>query len=249
MPLDVLIFDVDGTLTAPRRPVTSEMREALAAASALYPCYAVTGSDRSKLDEQLPQELQHALAGVFTCSGNELHVGGRLAFAREHVFPPELEEFAQAWMAKSAFPLRTGRHVEARTGTLNLSIVGRNASPQQRERFLHHDRAFGERRQLARAIAARFPDHEARVSGQISVDVTPKGWNKGGVANEVLERHPGASLHFFGDNMGEGGNDEPLAKALAAAGSRHRVHPVADWRETLGLLRQRFLSRGVSRVA
>lgn len=246
---DVLIFDVDGTLTAPRSAMTGDMAAALRPLSRRFPCYAVSGSDFARIGEQAPDSVLHSFAGVFSCSGNVLHAAGREVYALDHEFPPELARFAQAWIARAAFPLRTGRHVEARTGALNLSVIGRNATRREREIYLRHDRATGERHRLAEAIAERFPQYECRLGGQISVDVAPRGWNKGRVAAEVLARHPGARLQFFGDNTGPGGNDEPLAGALAALGPGHRVHAVRDFSHTLAILRSEFAPKRVNRVA
>ena len=38
-------------------------------------------------------------------------------------------------MAKSDFPVKTGRHYEERVGMINYSIVGRNATQEQRKLY------------------------------------------------------------------------------------------------------------------
>jgi hydroxymethylpyrimidine pyrophosphatase-like HAD family hydrolase len=196
----------------------------------------VTGSDLRNLQEQVPAAVLLDFAGFFTCSGNEMHKGGRRIHAMQHAFPDELAAFAEAWIGQAKFLLRTGRHVEARTGTLNVSVVGRNARRAERAGYHRHDIETGERLALARAISARFPDYEVRLGGQISVDVSPRGWNKGRVVGEILSRHPEAAIAFFGDNTGKNGNDEPVVEALRDAGPDHRVHAVASYRETLAIL-------------
>ena len=64
----------------------------------------------------------------------------------------------------------------------------------------------------------------------------PKGWNKSVVMDEVLNKHPGAKLVFFGDRICPGGNDLPLAEALDKANSGHLSVPIADFTETWRIL-------------
>lgn len=233
---EVLVFDVDGTLTPPRAGMDAEMARCLLRLAAMRPIYLVTGSDIGKLRQQVPLEVLDRTRGQFVCSGNELWAGDKLVYSMSHSFPDAVIEFAHEVLAASAYRIRTGCHVEERTGTLNLSVVGRNASMAQRRAYLLHDRQTGERRAIARAIEARFPDYEAHCGGQISIDVAPRGWNKGRVVAEIRSRAPGCPMHFFGDNVGEGGNDRPFARALAADAPHHRVHAVSDWRDTLAIL-------------
>jgi phosphomannomutase len=136
--------------------------------------------------------------------------------------------------------MRTGRHVEARTGALNISVIGRNASMLQRRDYLRHDRQTGERDSIIAEIEKQFPEYEANRGGQISIDIAPRGWNKGRIVREVRSRIPDAAIRFFGDSIGEGGNDLPLAEALRAAGGDHSIHAVSGHSETLAILRTLF---------
>lgn len=241
---EVLVFDVDGTLTPPRSRMEDGMARIFRRIVATECVFLVTGSDIGKLQGQVDEDILAATAGVFVCSGNEFWRGGRLVRAMHHDFPAELVAHAQQLLEAAGYGLRTGRHVEERTGTLNISVVGRNANRLQRRDYHLHDMRTGERRAIAAAIEARFPDYEANCGGQISIDITPRGWNKGRLVREILERHPEACISFFGDNMGEGGNDLPLARALREHGDRHRLHAVSDHQETLAILKNRFLQSG-----
>jgi phosphomannomutase len=241
---EVLVFDVDGTLTPPRQPMEDIMARELRRLVNARQIYLVTGSDRAKLDAQVPSDILDASAGVFCCLGNELWRGQRLIMEMRHDFPPELVEFASAMIGESAYPVRTGRHVEERTGSLNVSVVGRNANVLQRRDYVRHDRETSERDRLIAEIEARFPEYECNRGGQISIDIAPRGWNKARVFKEVKARSPDAAVHFFGDTINEGGNDLPLAQALIAAGPQHVVNAVKDWRETLAILKSAYGAAG-----
>lgn len=240
----IAIFDIDGTLTRSRRPMEAGFARVFRGVVRRYPSYLVTGSDYAKVAEQIPGDIIDLVAGVFTCAGNELWQGGRAVFSMHHAFPDEMIEFAGTLMDGCSYPVRTGRHVEERVGTLNISVVGRNANALQRRDYQRHDKANGERQRLIEAIRGRYPDYDAFRGGQISIDISPRGWNKARVAAEVMSRHDEAEIHFFADNINDDGNDLPLARALEAAGRQHRVHPVRNCDETLAILKAEYLAAG-----
>jgi phosphomannomutase len=78
---------------------------------------------------------------------------------------------------------------------------------------------------------------KASVGGQISIDIHPKGANKGQAKDWILN-HLGkdTSIYFYGDKTEFGGNDYDLAKVLTE--DRHKVFQVNDWKETYKLLKK-----------
>lgn len=236
----LLVFDVDGTLTGPRRVMHEDFARFFRSLCVSRPVFLVSGSDMGKLRQQVPEAVLDAVAGVFACSGNEFIVDKRAVYRMEHFFPGELTDFVDGFIAASPYPVRCGRHRELRTGSLNVSVVGRDADPAQRAQYYAYDQEHGERQALIDAVMARFTDYEANRGGQISVDISPMGWNKARVCQELTRRFAGASLVFFGDNIEKGGNDQPLAEAVTAAGADNRVHPVADHYETWRILQDEY---------
>ena len=237
----VFIFDVDGTLTGPRRYMHEDFARFFRTVVASETVYLVSGSDMPKLEDQLPVWLLQSVAGVFACSGNEFWQGGNIVFQMNHAFPDELIELAEAIIAKSAYSTRTGNHCEVRTGALNISVVGRNANPIQRNDYERYDQEVGERKEMIAEIEKAFSDYEANSGGQISIDVSPKGWNKSRVQTEVRSWHPDAVMHFFGDNIFEGGNDLPLAEAIQQDSSANQIYPVSDHYDTWRILQDEFV--------
>jgi phosphomannomutase len=234
---EVFVFDVDGTLTPPRSQMEDAMARIMRQLVVARPVYLVTGSDLGKLRSQVPWDIAERAEGLFCCSGNEMWRGSRLVYEMRHAFPDELIALAERLVQSASYGMRTGRHVEARTGALNISVIGRNASMLQRRDYLRHDRQTGERDRIIAEIEKQFPEYEANRGGQISIDIAPRGWNKGRIVREVRSRIPDAAIRFFGDSIGEGGNDRPLAEALRAAGGEYSIHAVSGHSETLAILR------------
>ena len=90
---------------------------------------------------------------------------------------------------------------------------------------------------MASIINESFPDLEASVGGQISIDIHPKGANKSQAKNWILKHFEGNPIiKFYGDKTLPGGNDYDLAKVLA--GDFHKVCQVEDWKDTYKLLKE-----------
>ena len=89
---------------------------------------------------------------------------------------------ATAWVAlsgsplsylvhESPFSLRTGNHIEQRSGMVNFSVVGRNATTEERAKYVDYDTVKNERINIASAFNTMFPDLQATVGG---ASFTPK---------------------------------------------------------------------------
>jgi len=245
---EILIFDVDGTLTGPRRVMHDDFARFFRAVIHTKPVFLVTGSDMPKLEEQIPDCLLKDVAGAFTCSGNEFWRNGRALFTMNHAFPEEITDHLQALIDESEYEIRTGNHIESRAGTLNVSVVGRNATPSERAHYCEYDQQCGERNDMMAKIMSAFSDYEANCGGQISIDISPRGWNKSRVFNELSSRFPNASFRFFGDNIHPGGNDYPLAKAVEGGGQWNVVHRVADHYETWKILQNLLVEFAEDRI-
>lgn len=234
----VYLFDVDGTLTPARKPMEAEFAGFFLDFVKRFPVYLISGSDYAKICEQVPEKILTACRGVFGCSGAQYLESGRPVHSKPHAFPDELIASCKAFVDESRYPLRTGNHLEKRIGMLNVSVVGRKASQEQRLHYNAWDKETGERWQFVKRINNSGLPYEAMAGGEISVDIVPLGRNKSVAKKQVLDRIPGARLVFFGDRMMTGGNDKPLADVLMQDGSIHKAVSVKDYRETWACLRK-----------
>ena len=86
---------------------------------------------------------------------------------------------------------------------------------------------------IVNQINSEFNDITAKIGGETGIDVYPTGCDKSQVINEF---NGFDNLIFFGDKMEEGGNDEPLAKAIKNRGNGKSYH-VRDWKHTWEILK------------
>ena len=69
-----LLFDMDGTLTDPRQLITEDVVKALKSIRPSIRKYLVTGSDMSKIDEQIPNDiLLDLFERVYACNGTRVY--------------------------------------------------------------------------------------------------------------------------------------------------------------------------------
>jgi phosphomannomutase len=224
------IFDVDGTLTPSRQTIDPTFKEFFKNFIDRNQVYLVTGSDYSKTVEQLGTDICESVVKVYNCSGNDVYFKGSRVHYKKFEAPKELYDLMNGWLQTSSFPLRTGNHIEERMGTINFSIVGRNATLGERKLYVKHDLEYRERESIAFQINMEFSNITATVGGETGIDIYAKGADKSQILEDFAKDD---KIYFYGDKCTEGGNDWPLANKL----NKKQVYNVKDWRETFNLLK------------
>jgi len=219
MPRILVLFDVDGTLTAARQLIKPEMTQTLSKLRTEERHVGlVSGSDLAKVSEQMggsEDEVVKRFDFVFPENGLVAYKSGELK-GKESIANFIGEEkiqvfinFCLGYMSKLTLPFKRGNFVEFRNGLINICPVGRSVSQEQRMEFYQLDQKENIRGKLVEALEAEFPDMGLTfaIGGQISIDAYPKGWDKRYCLNHVGDYD---EIHFFGDRTAEGGNDYHL---------------------------------------
>lgn len=222
-----MVFDVDGTLTPSRGKIDAGFKSWFLEFQNRYDTYIVSGSDYDKSLEQLGPEILQRAKMVFSCCGNEVREGNRITYQSTWKPSTELLDELATLLEQSKYPVKTGNHVEIRTGLVNFSILGRNADHGQRKDYHAYDKLAGERESIALRLDAKFPNLEIGVAGETGMDIYARGANKA----QILKHFNTRPIVFFGDKTKPGGNDFPLACVSDL------THAVDDWTHTWELLR------------
>lgn len=226
------VFDVDGTLTPSRGAIDPEFKKFFLDFCNNNKVWLVTGSDYPKTLEQVGEEICHAVHSVYNCSGNDTWFKGKRVNSKPFHAPKELYDLMNGWLQVSSFPLRTGNHIEERTGMVNFSIVGRNATLGERKLYVKHDLENRERESIAYQINSEFDNITATVGGETGIDIHRTGGDK----SQILEDFdPKDEIYFFGDRMEKGGNDYPLAQKIRRGAWFHVQDYKHTWKELLKL--------------
>lgn len=219
------VFDVDGTLTPSRKRINPAFSEWFINFIHHHNVYLVSGSDYPKTLEQLGEEICKNVSGVYSCAGNALYVNGEEIYANRFELTTEEYEFLETLLNLSAYPERTGQHIELRQGLCNFSILGRGCNEEQRSSYILYDTAINERKNLTELINAQFSRLEATIAGETGIDIYLRGKDKSQVADKL------SPFIFFGDKICEGGND--LTIALRA----ETYYKVNSWEDTFSILK------------
>jgi len=234
----VYIFDIDGTITPPRQPMNDEFVEVFLD----WICednkvvYLATGSDITKVREQVPAEVIDACTGVFCCLGNQLWEKGLVSYERSFLPSKALIQDLKIYLTQGArYPIRTGNHIEVRTGMVNFSVIGRNATQDQREEYREWDLINQEREDIVDYIKSKYKFYEVSIGGSISVDIYLKGSDKSQVVSHLRLLHEDVSFVFAGDKTDPGGNDHAIVEMLEDDDSS-QWFKVNNWQDTLELI-------------
>lgn len=213
--MTIYVFDMDGTLTPARKPMTDEFAKAFLPWLKANIAFIATGSDFAKVEEQMPKDIINAFTGIYCAMGNALWQNGKYAYLRDIKPEVELLEDLENFRKNTKYPYTLfDNYIEKRTGALNFCVLGRNCPYEERERYTAWDSLNGERKEIQKFLSKKYPQYDFSLGGNISIDIVKKGCGKGQVANLLRQDYPNEKIVFIGDRTFEGGNDYELACAL-----------------------------------
>lgn len=224
------LFDIDCTLTPPKQPMLPEHAERFLAWIGNKTIGTVSGGTIDHLKEQVPEEIVNQLDYVFACSGNDIYKRvtpkAKLENIERKLFPTNdlaLTTFLSFELKHCNCPLPKGNiNYEYRPGLLNFSIVGRDANQEMRDAYQAWDIQDGERKRIVSYINSKFPQYQASIGGQISVDIVEKGNDKAQVLDYIdLTKY---RVKFYGDRIIDEGNDWSLASKIFDLQCGHAYH-------------------------
>lgn len=224
----IFMFDVDGTLTPPRQPMTLKFANLFEKFAARRRVFLVSGSDIEKIKQQIPPGILEKCDGVFGSSGNEYIGKDGNSYINTFKPPSSLVADLENYLEHSPYGERTGKHIEYRPGMINFSVVGRNATQKQRLEYNAWDSKENERRFLTKRILKKYPAIDAKIGGQISIDIYPRGLDKAQSVEHVRATCDDCSIVFFGDRTDEEGNDYSVTLVMNEGDVVHAVENDED---------------------
>jgi len=233
----IYLFDIDGTLTPSRLRIDLEFEQYFLQWMKDKDVIFVTGSDKEKTIEQVGEKIWTNASRIYQSCGNAVYQGGQLIHKNHYDLSPELKKLLLEFVSYSECPKQFKNHIEERIGLVNFSPIGRSCPQEAREEYYKWDTKVKERETFCQMIEDKFPELEATVGGQISIDIYPKGQNKGQVLDD-LEGH----IVFFGDKCDPGGNDYPVVERLEREWDgtfqmNRTIHRVKNYNETWDILK------------
>jgi phosphomannomutase len=218
---DLIIFDVDDTLTRSKCEMSDEMSEVFSALLQHKHVAIISGGKWEVLKKNIVDRVHpdyknylHRLHILPTCGARYFRYEDN-EWREKHAYLIKEEDKSRIrelllqaaegeYERKEVF----GELVEDRKTMMSFSMFGQFAPIHIKEPA---DRDHSLRRKMIAKIAHLLPEYELRTGGATTIDVTQKGMDKGFGIRSISDTLsvPFEKILFVGDATHEGGNDYP----------------------------------------
>jgi len=236
---NLVLFDVDGTLTEARKPVEKRMLVALHHLAKECEIGFLTGSGMEYIKEQLWPALNDPIirdnCHLLPCNGTEYIVPYGETFddlaykmiskevMRRRISDESFYKILRricylqnALFSENTSLPATGHFVQNRQSMLNWCPIGRNANTEERNIFSALDKTFKIREkylsELRNFVKNLEIDVTIKLGGDTSFDIYPTGWDKTYALTHFDEKK--WNFWFVGDRCEESGNDYEIYELL-----------------------------------
>ena len=233
----ICLFDMDGTLTPPRKKAGLSIVRKLKELSRHMHIGIVTGSDYDYVMQQCGELFD--IGGVpvdkidlFPCNGTKHYKFKSGGFKLIHdvnmieKIGQENYNYIMQTLLASQLTLAvqhkipyTGTFFQYRGSMLNWCPIGRQAGDVERAAWCEVDSKHLIREHYMKQINDTIKKNEINLTvalgGSTSFDIYPTGWDKTYVLNHLSEFN---DVYFVGDRCQEGGNDKALYDVLTTGG-------------------------------
>lgn len=208
--IKAIAFDLDGTLTQHKEPLTAENRRVLDALAQRYHLVMVGAGQAERIFRQLGG-YSIDIVGNYGLQYARCDERGQLQLLRNEHLPcdrEKVERRAAQLRRELGYTVYAGESVEYHpSGCLTLPVLGTKAAAADKLAF---DPDRKKRRAAYEKVAAAFPEYYVFVGGSSSFDMAPKPYNKY-YALDIYCRERGLQhrqVLYVGDDYGPDGNDE-----------------------------------------
>ena len=219
------LFDVDGTVTWSKSPVTPVMAGLLRDLLKTRGVVLLGGGTYGQLREQCADHITDGGSLRFShpfvlapLSGNSIHTYAAGVWETRYEGPV----FGDAEVARITGAIHAalnavgytppettyGEVIENRGGQVTFSALGQEAPPEEKEKW--SAASGGVRLALREELQRRLPDLVVRAGGSTSVDVSRGDKGSGVERIAAVLDIPVGSMLFFGDQLHTHGNDYPV---------------------------------------
>ena len=235
---NIVLFDMDGTLTEPRKVIKNNIIPALRELCKITEIGIVTGSDYDYVRQQIGTLLENTelryRIHILPCNGTKYYPPPNIA-TNEYQIAHQVnmrEELGESnFRAIIRYLLQrqhllfvydlpvTGHHINYRGSLINWCPIGRNANDNDRDTFIEfdtrtsntfrEDEINGFKIRVTRDM--NIENIVIKMGGDTSFDIFPKGWDKTYCLRHFSNYQP---AYFVGDRCEHNGNDWEIYQAL-----------------------------------
>lgn len=220
----LIVFDLDGTLSESKAEIDNEMAGLLAEIMATKKIAIISGGKFDRFEKQVLSKLSvpdESMANLFlfpvTATKFYHYTGGKWTEVYSQSFSDaEKKEIMSA--LERTFREMDYKHpdelygelIEDRGSQITFSVLGQEAPADIKEKWNKENPDV--RAQMEKILQRYLPDIEVKVAGLTSIDITRRGIDKA-YGIRQMEKYlniPVGDMLFVGDNFSHEGNDEPV---------------------------------------
>ena len=209
----LIAFDLDGTITQHRSPLTEKNKRVLDALSVRYKLLMVGAGQCMRIFNQLLEYPIDILGNYGMQYGVYDHKMKEFRIVRNDSLPCDRESVHQRIeMLRREFGFLEYRGDSVQyhpSGCVTFPIIGTEALLEDK---LNFDPDRSKRRKIYDRVVSVFPEYVVFVGGSSSFDMAPKPFNKYYALDRYCQEngYTHDELTFVGDDYGLGGNDESV---------------------------------------
>ncbi len=244
----IVLFDMDGTLTPPRKSMEKRIVPVLASLSKYAHIGILTGSGIDYINEQCSILWNHSLIDptritLLPCNGTQKYDwdkdqgGGTWVRTFDISMKEELGLLSYKKLIRSILEIQSriantnlelplsGTFLQYRGSLLNWCMIGRDFTDDERNKFITMDEGSRLRKDILQRLHRSLRQKNVReitmvLGGQCSIDIYPTGWDKTYALNNFNDYQ---KIWFLGDKCQPGGNDQLIYETLRPLGTSFEV--------------------------
>ena len=211
--IKLIAFDLDGTLTQHKTPLSQEYRDILTALSKKYKLLMSGAGMCQRIFNQMGKFPIDILGNYGLQYAEYRPETGELEIVSDKTFPCDRESMDKrvtALRQKYGYTEFAGDNVEYHaSGCVTIPMLGTKAKQEDKLAF---DPDRKKRRAIYEEVKELFSDYVVFVGGSSSFDMAPAPYNKAYALAKYCEERGIAhdEVVYVGDDYGPGGNDESV---------------------------------------
>ena len=222
----LIAFDLDGTITESRTPMNTEMKDLFSKLLSKYKVGVISGGLLSQFEKQLivplGKDLNLSNLVILPANGTSFYTfedGEIKTLYAKELTKKEKEKITDACLKviketgyQKIFDEKKGI-IDDKKGQISLCIFNPDWILSEKIAF---DPGRTKREPIRKLLQERLPDYEVKIGGTTTIDITPKGADKGLAMREILKyfNFEKEDALFIGDAIFPGGNDYAAAQVV-----------------------------------
>ena len=207
----MICFDLDGTLTQHKTPLSEANRSVLDSLRSRYQLVMCGGGGCERIFKQM-NGYPIDILGNYSMQESRV-VDGQLVIIRQETVHPDTGRvlaICSALRKKYGYTDYAGESVEFHpSGMMTFALLGTQADPEAKLAF---DPDKRKRQAMFREVCDSFPQYAVFIGGTTSFDFAELKFNKYSAVMRYAEEHglTKEQVLFVGDDFGDGGNDSHI---------------------------------------